>query len=109
MMLIERIVTPYVDLMALAASTADAMRDPSKIADIEQVTSVPADRGVEPTTWPVAVEGPAAEMWKLSLYRISPMKAARDAVACLSTSLRSFLMSDCDAAEVSLPSERIVS
>ena len=48
-------------------------------------------------------------MWKESLYRISPMKAARDAVACFSTSFRNFLMSLCMDFFVSLPSLCIVS
>ena len=45
----------------------------------------------------------AADMWNESEYRISPMKPARLAVACLSTSFRSFAMSDWSAFLISWP------
>jgi len=58
MMLMLRMVTPYVIVTAFAASTADAMRVPSKIDETAEAVST--------TGIAVVALGPAAEMWKES-------------------------------------------
>mmetsp|Transcript_50139 Transcript_50139/g.160439 ORF Transcript_50139/g.160439 Transcript_50139/m.160439 type:complete len:414 (+) Transcript_50139:390-1631(+) len=97
MTLMETMLTPYWEQISLACFAARDICWKLKIWETPQASLCPGSEGIADRTAGVAASTMGsttvtlllAETWASSAYRILPIAAAREAVACLSTSRRS--------------------